>query len=41
VFPITLVGRDACDLLANEGNPVLDIVEYLYVGMDWRGCPNI
>jgi hypothetical protein len=40
-FPISLVGRDVCDLLASEDNHVLDIVQYLYVGMDWRGCPNI
>jgi hypothetical protein len=40
-FPITPVGRDVCDLLAREDNPVLDIVQYPYMGMDWRGCPNI
>jgi hypothetical protein len=40
-FPISLVGREVCDLLASEDNHVLDIVEYLYMGMDWRGCPNI
>jgi hypothetical protein len=37
----TPVGRDVCDFLAREDNLVLDIVQYPYVGMDWRGCPNI
>jgi hypothetical protein len=40
-FPISPVSRDVCDLLASEDNHVLDIVQYLYVGMDWRQCPNI
>jgi hypothetical protein len=37
----TLVGREICDFLAGEDNHVLDLVQYPYMGMDWRGCPNI
>jgi hypothetical protein len=40
-FLITLVGREVFDLLSSEDDNVLDIVEYPYVGIDWRGCPNI
>jgi hypothetical protein len=40
-YLITLVGRAVIDLLSSEDDNVLDIVEYLYVGIDWRGCPNI
>jgi hypothetical protein len=40
-FPICSVGREVCDLLPSEDNLVLNIAEYSYMGMDWRGCPNI
>jgi hypothetical protein len=40
-FLISPVGREVCDLLASEDNPVLNIAEYPYTRMDWRGCPNI
>jgi hypothetical protein len=40
-FPIFLGSREVYDILASEENHVLDIVKYLYVGMDWRGFPNI
>jgi len=36
-FPIFAFGRDVCDLLASRDNLVLDIVQYPYAGMDWRG----
>jgi hypothetical protein len=26
---------------ARQENLVLDLVQYPYMGMDWRGCPNI
>jgi hypothetical protein len=40
-FPITLVGKEVSCLLSCEEDNVLDIVEYPYTGIDWRGCPNI
>jgi hypothetical protein len=40
-FPIYPFDREECDLLASEDNSVLDIEEYPYEEMDWRGCPNI
>jgi hypothetical protein len=40
-FPITLVGRDVFDLLASKDNHVLDIIQYPYAGMFWKGCRNI
>jgi hypothetical protein len=35
------IDREICDFLAQEENFVLNVVQYPYVGMDWRGCPNI
>ena len=35
------MGKEVFDLFSSEENPVLDIEEYLYAGMDWKGCPNI
>jgi hypothetical protein len=40
-FPISSTGRDVCKLLASKDNSLLDIVNYLYTGMDWRRCTNI
>jgi hypothetical protein len=40
-FPISSVSKDVCDLLASEDNLVLDTVQYPYMGLDWRRCPNI
>ena len=40
-YLITLVGRAIIDLLSSKDDNVLDIVEYLNAGIDWRGCPNI
>jgi len=37
----TLIDREICDFLAQEENFVLNVVQYPYVGMDWRGCANI
>ena len=37
-WPCILVNREICDFLAKEDNIILDLV---YVGMDWRGFPNI
>ena len=31
------INKDICDFMALED----DLVLYLYVGMDWRGCANI
>jgi hypothetical protein len=36
-----MVGREVCDLLTSKENLVLDIADYPYAGMDWRGCPSI
>jgi hypothetical protein len=40
-YLITLVGRSVIDLLSSKDDNVLDIIEYPYVGIYWRGCPNI
>jgi hypothetical protein len=40
-YLITPVGRAVIGLLSREDDDVLDIVEYLYAGKDWRGFPNI
>jgi hypothetical protein len=37
----TLIDREIYDFLGQEENFVLNVVQYLYVGMDWRGRPNI
>ena len=37
-----MVGKDIYDFLAIEDDcDVLDLVLYMYVGTDWRGCLNI
>ena len=40
-FPITPVGKEVFYLLSNEDDLVLNIIEYLYAGIDWRACLNI
>jgi hypothetical protein len=40
-WPCTPANREACDFLFEEDNIVLDIVQYSYTEMDWRGFPNI
>jgi hypothetical protein len=40
-YLITLWEGPVIDLLSSKDDNVLDIVEYPYVGIDWRGCPNI
>jgi hypothetical protein len=35
------VGKVVFDLLSSKDDNVLDIVEYPYTRIDWRGCPNI
>jgi len=40
-FPITLVGKELFDLFSSKCDHALDIVEYMYVWIDWRACPNI
>jgi hypothetical protein len=37
----TTVSREVCDFLAREENHVLNLVQYPYMGMDWRGSFNI
>ena len=41
-WPCSLVGREVYDFLAIVDHPVvLEILLYLYVGMDCRACANI
>jgi hypothetical protein len=35
------ISREALQLLASEADHVFVMVSCPYVGMDWRGCPNI
>jgi hypothetical protein len=37
----TPIGREICDFFVGENNIVIDLVQYSYAGMDWRGCSNI
>ena len=42
VSSCSAVGKDVCDLLdSKDDSDFLDLVLYLYAGMDWRGCANI
>lgn len=37
-----MVDKEVYDLLDGVEHPItLELVLYLYVGMDWRGCANI
>ena len=41
-WPCSVVKKDIYDLLDSKDEcDFLDLVLYLYVGMDWRGCVNI
>jgi hypothetical protein len=40
-WPCTSVNREVHEFLAGKDNTVLDVVQYPYVVMDLRGCPNI
>jgi hypothetical protein len=37
----TLVEREVCDFFVGEDNIFIDVVQYPYMGMDWRRFPNI
>ena len=39
-LPVSIT-LDALEMLAREDDHALDMVPYPYVGMDWRGCPEI
>ena len=39
--PCRLVSSNILDLLVSEEDHLLNIVQYPYVGMDAKGCPNI
>jgi hypothetical protein len=36
-----LVGKEIYDFLEGVDDLVVELVLFLYVGMDWRGCVNI
>ena len=40
-WPCSLVGKEIYDFLEGVDDLVVELVLFLYVGMDWRGCVNI
>ena len=39
-FPVIITSK-GLNLLANKDDHTLELVSYPYVGLDWRGCPNL